>query len=99
MTVAPLGYLHLLALVAEARLVLTDSGGLQEETTALRVPCLTLRENTESPVTIDVGSNRLVGWKTDTILDAVGDVMAGPRGRAPSQRPGTGALPTAWLTV
>ena len=57
----PLGYLDFLQLWRNARLVLTDSGGLQEETTALGVACLTLRENTERPVTIDEGTNRLVG--------------------------------------
>jgi UDP-N-acetylglucosamine 2-epimerase (non-hydrolysing) len=59
--IEPLGYLDFLALQASARLVLTDSGGLQEETTALGVPCLTLRENTERPITITEGTNRLVG--------------------------------------
>jgi UDP-N-acetylglucosamine 2-epimerase (non-hydrolysing) len=57
----PLGYLDFMALVAGARLILTDSGGIQEETTALGIPCLTLRENTERPVTISHGTNRLVG--------------------------------------
>ena len=71
----PQGYLAMLGLMHSARLVLTDSGGMQEETTALRVPCITLRENTERPVTSDVGSNRVVGWKTQDILDAVADVL------------------------
>ncbi len=57
----PLGYVDFLQLWRNARLVLTDSGGLQEETTALGIPCLTLRENTERPVTVDEGTNRLVG--------------------------------------
>jgi UDP-N-acetylglucosamine 2-epimerase (non-hydrolysing) len=57
----PLGYLDFLRLMSEARFVLTDSGGIQEETTVLHVPCLTLRDNTERPVTIEVGTNRLVG--------------------------------------
>jgi len=56
-----LGYLDFVRLMADARLVLTDSGGIQEETTILHVPCLTLRENTERPITIDVGTNRLIG--------------------------------------
>ncbi|MHA2427323.1 MAG: non-hydrolyzing UDP-N-acetylglucosamine 2-epimerase [Candidatus Hermodarchaeia archaeon] len=59
--IEPLGYLEFLSLVMNARLVLTDSGGIQEETTFLTVPCLTLRENTERPVTISKGTNTLVG--------------------------------------
>jgi len=57
----PVGYLQMLGLMRDAKLVLTDSGGLQEETTALGVPCLTLRENTERPITLDEGTNTLVG--------------------------------------
>lgn len=68
--VDPLGYLDFLKLNANARLVLTDSGGLQEETTILRVPCITIRENTERPVTCQVGSNQLVGTSTRAILAA-----------------------------
>jgi UDP-N-acetylglucosamine 2-epimerase (non-hydrolysing) len=64
----PLGYVEFLALLDGARLVLTDSGGIQEETTALGVPCLTLRENTERPATIDSGTNRLAGVTPDSIL-------------------------------
>ena len=60
MLVEPLGYLEFLRLTSEARLVLTDSGGIQEETTILDVPCLTLRPNTERPITITHGTNRLV---------------------------------------
>ncbi len=59
--VEPLGYLDFLKLMASARLVLTDSGGIQEETTILKVPCLTLRENTERPITAEIGSNQVVG--------------------------------------
>lgn len=73
----PLPYTQFMALVREARFVLTDSGGVQEETTVLGVPCLTLRENTERPVTITHGTNRLV-----TLDDAVGrvdEVLAAPR--------------------
>ncbi len=65
----PLGYLDFMALVAGARIVLTDSGGIQEETTALHVPCLTLRENTERPVTITHGTNRLAGTSPDKIVE------------------------------
>jgi UDP-N-acetylglucosamine 2-epimerase (non-hydrolysing) len=57
----PQGYLEMLGLLAGARLVLSDSGGLQEETTALGVPCLTIRENTERPITVEQGTNTLVG--------------------------------------
>ena len=64
------GYLDFMALVEGARIVLTDSGGLQEETTVLRVPCLTLRENTERPVTLTHGTNRLVGISPAKIIAA-----------------------------
>jgi UDP-N-acetylglucosamine 2-epimerase (non-hydrolysing) len=73
----PIGYLEMLGLMDSARIVLTDSGGVQEETTALGVPCLTLRENTERPVTIACGTNQLVGWRTDRIVQAVRDVLNG----------------------
>ena len=65
---SPLSYLDFLNLKINARVVLTDSGGIQEETTVLGVPCLTLRENTERPITIHEGSNRLVGTSTEEIL-------------------------------
>jgi UDP-N-acetylglucosamine 2-epimerase (non-hydrolysing) len=68
--VPPQGYLDFLKLTSEARLVMTDSGGIQEETTILRVPCLTMRDNTERPVTIDEGSNQLVGTEPARILAA-----------------------------
>lgn len=64
----PLGYLDFLKLIAEARFVLTDSGGIQEETTVLGVPCLTLRENTERPVTVSKGTNVVVGRDGDRIV-------------------------------
>ncbi|MCY2967567.1 MAG: UDP-N-acetylglucosamine 2-epimerase (non-hydrolyzing) [Planctomycetota bacterium] len=76
--VEPLPYREALGLVDSARLVLTDSGGLQEEASVLRVPCLTLRENTERPITLETGANRLVGWDTRVILDAVDETLAGP---------------------
>lgn len=66
----PLGYLDFLKLVRHARVVLTDSGGLQEETTFLGVRCLTLRRNTERPITVEAGTNRLVGNDSDAILEA-----------------------------
>ena len=68
--VEPLGYLDFLKLMASARLVLTDSGGIQEETTILKVPCLTLRENTERPITTEIGSNQIVGTDPDVIIKA-----------------------------
>ena len=81
----PQGYLEMLGLVAGAALVLTDSGGLQEETTALGVPCLTVRENTERPITIEQGTNTLVARDRGAILAAVADIVAGrgKRGRVP----------------
>jgi UDP-N-acetylglucosamine 2-epimerase (non-hydrolysing) len=83
--VPPLPYLELLALVGEARLVLTDSGGLQEETTALGVPCLTLRDNTERPITVDEGTNTVVGTDPAAILHCVHETLGGggKRGRVP----------------
>ncbi|MEZ5374897.1 MAG: UDP-N-acetylglucosamine 2-epimerase (non-hydrolyzing) [Acidimicrobiales bacterium] len=75
--IEPLGYLDFLALQASARLVLTDSGGIQEETTALGVPCLTLRENTERPITITEGTNTLVGTDPAAIIAAAGRALAG----------------------
>ena len=75
--VEPQPYLAFLGLMARARLVLTDSGGIQEETTVLNVPCLTLRHNTERPVTVTQGSNRLVGTDPEAILGGVEAVLAG----------------------
>ncbi|MEO7127700.1 MAG: UDP-N-acetylglucosamine 2-epimerase (non-hydrolyzing) [Rhodoferax sp.] len=81
----PQGYLDMQGLMADAAVVLTDSGGLQEETTALGVPCLTLRENTERPITIEQGTNMLVGRDRAAIVAAVGEILAGrgKRGRLP----------------
>ena len=73
----PLGYLDFLALMKSARLVLTDSGGIQEETTYLGVPCLTARSNTERPVTVEVGTNRLVESTPQAMLAAVGAELSG----------------------
>lgn len=72
----PQGYLEFLCLSSQARLVLTDSGGLQEETTALGVPCLTLRENTERPITVTEGSNQIVGTDPVRVREAVRGVLA-----------------------
>jgi UDP-N-acetylglucosamine 2-epimerase (non-hydrolysing) len=80
--VDPLGYLDFLKLMSEAALVLTDSGGIQEETTVLGVPCLTLRENTERPITVEHGTNQLVGLDPVRILDGyrhIGDRHGAPR--------------------
>lgn len=84
-TLPPTGYLHMLGLMREAKIVLTDSGGVQEETTALGVPCLTLRHNTERPVTVDEGTNLIVGRSRQAILSAAKDILStgGKAGRIP----------------
>ena len=74
---APMPYLEFLGLMARARFVLTDSGGIQEETTALGIPCMTLRENTERPITIRQGTNRLIGSDPARIKAAVAEVLSG----------------------
>ena len=81
----PLGYREFLSLTSAARLVLTDSGGLQEETTALGIPCLTLRENTERPITVEEGTNEVVGTDPARIVAAAERILAGgtKRGRRP----------------
>lgn len=103
-TAEPLGYLSLLGLLKESRLVLSDSGGLQEESTALGIPCLTLRDNTERPITIGQGTNTLVGNDPARILAAFEDVMAtgGKQGRVPELWDGQAAqrivaVLTRWL--
>jgi UDP-N-acetylglucosamine 2-epimerase (non-hydrolysing) len=73
----PLPYMTFAGLMARARFVLTDSGGVQEETTALGVPCLTLRENTERPVTVTDGTNEIVGTDPRRIAESVGNILAG----------------------
>ncbi|MGD8631862.1 MAG: UDP-N-acetylglucosamine 2-epimerase (non-hydrolyzing) [Gammaproteobacteria bacterium] len=100
----PLGYLEMLGLVSAARLVMTDSGGLQEETTAVGVPCITLRNNTERPVTVDQGTNTIVGLDRIQILAAVNDVLknGGKCGRVPELWDGKAAeriklIVNAWL--
>jgi UDP-N-acetylglucosamine 2-epimerase (non-hydrolysing) len=89
----PQGYLEMLGLMAAAKVVLTDSGGIQEETTALAVPCLTLRENTERPITIDEGTNTLVGRDRNVVVAEVDDILAtgGKRGRRPERWDGQAA--------
>ena len=84
----PLGYLDFLKLTHSAGLVLTDSGGIQEETTYLGVPCLTLRPNTERPVTITLGTNRLVASQRQAILQAFAETCLGERGQ--------GQIPELW---
>lgn len=81
----PLGYLHLLGFMKNAKVVLTDSGGIQEETTALGVPCITLRENTERPITVTEGTNVIVGSDAQKIHAAFNEVMetGGNAGRSP----------------
>jgi UDP-N-acetylglucosamine 2-epimerase (non-hydrolysing) len=90
----PVGYLEMLGLMRDAKLVLTDSGGIQEETTALGVPCLTLRENTERPITLVEGTNTLVGPDPAAIRTAFNDVMAngGKAGRIPEYWDGRAAM-------
>lgn len=74
---APLGYLDFLCLLMHARLVVTDSGGIQEETTCLGVPCVTVRNNTERPVTVEKGTNRIAGTTSEGIRDAIRVQWAG----------------------
>lgn len=73
--IEPLGYLDFMRLYSGAKLVLTDSGGLQEETTALGIPCLTLRENTERPITIELGTNILVGTNPEKIKQTAFEIL------------------------
>ena len=82
----PLGYLAILGLMRAAKLVMTDSGGIQEETTALGVPCLTLRENTERPITVDEGTNIVIGTDTARLVREVDKILAGEGkgGRVPA---------------
>jgi UDP-N-acetylglucosamine 2-epimerase (non-hydrolysing) len=83
--VPPLSYFQMLGATSEATLVVTDSGGLQEETTALGIPCLTVRENTERPITIEQGTNTLVGARPDELASALNIALLGgaKRGRIP----------------
>ncbi|MCK0510730.1 non-hydrolyzing UDP-N-acetylglucosamine 2-epimerase [Aromatoleum buckelii] len=89
----PQGYLEMLGLMAGATVVLTDSGGIQEETTALGVPCLTIRENTERPITVEQGTNTLVGVDPAALRAAVNRVLdnGGKRGRVPEYWDGRAA--------
>jgi UDP-N-acetylglucosamine 2-epimerase (non-hydrolysing) len=85
----PQGYLEFLALQKDAKLVITDSGGVQEETTFLQVPCLTMRENTERPVTVEMGTNRLIGQDCRRLIEEVEAVLSG-------KRLVTGMVPPLW---
>ncbi len=87
------GYLEMVGLLARARLVLTDSGGVQEETTALGIPCLTMRPNTERPITVEQGTNTLVPRDAAIVLRLVDDILAngGKRGRTPEYWDGRAA--------
>jgi len=93
LTTEPLGYLEFLGLMAEARFVLTDSGGIQEETTVLGIPCLTLRDNTERPVTVTHGTNILVGSDPAAIRAEVRRILdgVGKRGLVPERWDGGAA--------
>src|SRR5437588_12584222 len=83
----PLGYLDFLRLFSGARLVLTDSGGIQEETTALGIPCLTLRENTERPITVETGTNTIVGNDTARIVNTAFAALDQPASSRPPRVP------------
>ena len=89
----PLGYLEFLRLMEGAGVVVTDSGGIQEETTFLQVPCLTLRENTERPVTVEEGTNELMALNPETVAERVRDLMNGerPAGQIPPKWDGKAA--------
>ncbi len=93
-TTSPLSYLRALGLMREAKLAITDSGGVQEETTALGVPCLTVRDNTERPATLEEGTNLLVGTSPAALMPAVEDIIAtgGKTGRIPALWDGKAAI-------
>ena len=84
----PVGYLDFVALMANSKMALTDSGGLQEETTALGIPCITLRKNTERPITVTEGTNTIVGCDPELILKSAFEVLDG-KGKA-------GRIPDLW---
>ncbi|MCP4580339.1 MAG: UDP-N-acetylglucosamine 2-epimerase (non-hydrolyzing) [candidate division Zixibacteria bacterium] len=73
----PLGYLDFLHLQAESKFVLTDSGGIQEETTFLKIPCITMRDNTERPITVEIGSNVIAGTKPQRIIEEIDQILSG----------------------
>ena len=88
--IEPLGYIDFLRLYSGARFVMTDSGGLQEETTALGIPCLTLRENTERPITVEMGTNRIVGTHPEKLKRAVQGILES------ENRPSNKRTPPLW---
>ena len=90
----PMGYLEFLSLTSQAALILTDSGGLQEEATALEVPCLTLRKNTERPITVTVGTNIIVGTDPERIVAEATKALGGngKKGRLPERWDGRAAV-------
>jgi len=83
----PLGYLDFLCLMSHAEIVVTDSGGIQEETTCLGVPCVTVRENTERPITVTCGTNTIAGTRSENIRDAV---------KTQRHRQANGGTPEKW---
>ena len=97
----PLGYLEFLALQRDAALVITDSGGIQEETTYLGVPCLTLRDNTERPITVTEGTNLLIGHDLERLHREIGEILAGraKRGRIPDRWDGRASQRIARVLV
>lgn len=90
----PMGYLEMLGLMKDARVVLTDSGGIQEETTSLGIPCITLRNNTERPVTVDEGTNTIAGQNSAKILEIFNEIMlsGGKAGRIPEYWDGQASI-------
>jgi UDP-N-acetylglucosamine 2-epimerase (non-hydrolysing) len=80
-------YADFIALEAEARLVITDSGGVQEETSVLGVPCLTYRDSTERPITVELGTNRLVGVDPDALDEAIAEEIAASTRSSPPEIP------------
>jgi UDP-N-acetylglucosamine 2-epimerase (non-hydrolysing) len=86
--IPPTSYFNMIQLMSNSKMVLTDSGGLQEETTILNIPCLTLRKNTERPVTLEQGTNTLVGTKPNDILKAAKNIKL--------NREGNGSYPELW---
>ncbi len=81
----PLGYLDFIRLLSNSKFVLTDSGGIQEESTALGIPCLTLRENTERPITVSMGTNTIVGKNRELMISLVSEILktGGKKGKIP----------------
>jgi UDP-N-acetylglucosamine 2-epimerase (non-hydrolysing) len=81
----PLGYLDFLSLMDSAAVLITDSGGIQEETTFLQIPCLTLRENTERPITVEIGTNQLCGKDVESVVPKTFEILSGKakEGRIP----------------